>query len=117
MLTKFVANGTRFRRKTAPEMSFFPFRSAYTRSTEKPGVGLSEQGPLTRADSKVVPTCKAKELDERKGIGHILVDLAAAEHVMSNGLLTERIQRHAPLSCNGKISACRKYRLSAKCVP
>ena len=81
MLTKFVANGTRFRRKTAPEMSFFPFRSAHTRSTEKPGVGLSEQAPLTRADSEVVLTCKAKELDERKGIGHILVDLAAAEHV------------------------------------
>ena len=72
-------------------------------------VQFTRAGGVTHMQSKV--------LNERKGIGHTLVDLAAAEHVMSNGLLTERIQRHTPLSCNGKISTYRKYRLSAKCVP
>ena len=58
-LTRFEANGTRFRRKTAPARSFLPSSSAYTRSAEKPGIRLSEYSGVDVGVQWAVLTCNA----------------------------------------------------------
>ena len=63
-------------------MGFFPSSSAYTRSAEKPGLRLSKWGK--RCVQEATLTCKAEELDQVKGIEHVLANLATAECQLSD---------------------------------
>ena len=62
-------------------MSFFPSKSAYTRSAEKPGAGPSERDEQGVQEAAL--TCKAEELDQLEGIAYMTGDLAPAECQLS----------------------------------
>ena len=104
-LTRFVASGTRLSRKTTPAMSFLPSISAYTRSAEKPGLGISEQFNMGVQEAAL--TCKVRKLDQAKGIVYIPANLAPAECQLS--LLRFFLSVHALLSREEKISACQEW--------
>lgn len=63
-------------------MSFFPSRSAYTRSAEKPGVGLGKRVSMVVQGAAL--TRKADVLDQVKSIDYVFIDLATANFQLSD---------------------------------
>ena len=111
VLTRFTANGTRFRSKTIPARSFLPSSSAYTRSAEKPEPRLSEW--CRRG-------CAGKWYSHAKHRNWVRVR-AEPTYMLTSQLQNVSCQKsgfdgkeHALLPGEKKISACQEWQNACK---